>query len=280
MEEIFELIDMQVKVRVLSAVPRAKQAKRRTRPSKPTRGSSRLNRRSLTPSNPRIKGLLARGALPIFQFFITLANPLIRQRRSGCHEGLQRWITLLISDEVIQALKEVGLFYAFDLCKVRLDWELLEAAVNLVSSCLVLATLLCFVIRWAYARMSSSLVMQEGIRLAYLPRFLIDRFSHDRASVSTPRFTHCKIPPILIKSAHDLEGLATREHLEKALSQAAIECGEEEAFFSQHLVPKGDIPRTVLLKPGVISFSAHDALLQGLKHSGPFYVKIRLGNYE
>ncbi|CAK7324389.1 unnamed protein product, partial [Dovyalis caffra] len=89
-----------------------------------------------------------------------------------------------------------------------------------------------------------------------------------------------KIPPILIKSAHDLEGLATREHLEKALSQAAIECGEEEAFFSQHLVPKGDIPRTVLLKPGVISFSAHDALLQGLKHSGPFYVKIRLGNYE
>ncbi|CAK7328655.1 unnamed protein product [Dovyalis caffra] len=80
------------------------------------------------PSNPRIKGLLARGALPIFQFFITLANPLIRQRRSGCHEGLQRWITLLISDEVIQALKEVGLFYAFDLCKVRLDWELLEAA--------------------------------------------------------------------------------------------------------------------------------------------------------
>lgn len=60
----------------------------------------------------------------------SLANPLIRQRRSGCHEGLQRWITLLISDEVIQALKEVGLFYAFDLCKVRLDWELLEAAVE------------------------------------------------------------------------------------------------------------------------------------------------------
>ena len=37
---------------------------------------------------------------------------------------------LFRSDEVIQALKEVGLFYAFDLCKVRLDWELLEAAVE------------------------------------------------------------------------------------------------------------------------------------------------------
>lgn len=49
---------------------------------------------------------------------------------------------------------------------------------------------------------------------------------------------------------------ATRKHLEKALAQVAIESGEEEAFFAQHLVPKGDIPRTVLLKPGVISFSA------------------------
>ncbi|WOL00040.1 hypothetical protein Cni_G08753 [Canna indica] len=81
-------------------------------------------------------------------------------------------------------------------------------------------------------------------------------------------------------SGNKLISKATRKHLEKALAQVAIECGEEEAFFSQHLLPKGDIPRTVLLKPGVISFSAHDSLFQGLKHSRPLYVKIRLGNYE
>ncbi|CAK7338478.1 unnamed protein product [Dovyalis caffra] len=69
--------------------------------------------------------------------------------------------------------------------------------------------------------------------------------------------------PFFMGHHANVAGLATREHLEKALPQAAIECGEEEAFFSQHLVPKGDIPRTVLLKPRVISFSAHDVLLQG-----------------
>jgi hypothetical protein len=53
-----------------------------------------------------------------------------------------------------------------------------------------------------------------------------------------------KIPPISHTSKVLMISKAWQPESIWRISQAAIECGEEEPFFSQHLVPKGDIPRT------------------------------------